>query len=185
MYRGLDRIAEPGINKVFKEHSVRYDLTLIPPGLIGPEYNKTHGHFHPRSGKGRYYGEIYEVLSGKGLILLQHRKLEDFLVFQVEKGDSVFIPGEYGHVTVNTGKRPLLMGNLVIDGFKSQYGMVKRKHGFAYYVFDGEIFIPNPHYKEYPTLVFMYGDKSKRLDKEFLGNPDAYRDILLGKEVII
>ncbi len=185
MYRNLEKLASPEIKRVFKENKVHYDLTLIKPGFIGPEYNRTHGHFHPRSGRGRYYCEIYEVLSGEGLILLQHRKLEDFIVVEVEKGQAVFIPGEYGHIAVNTGKKPLLLGNLVIDGFKADYETVKKKRGFAYYVFKNEIFVPNLKYRKHPTLVLIYGDKSDRLDKEFLAYPELFRDLLLGKAVTI
>ena len=180
MYRGVERLADKEIRNVFKENSVRYDLTLISPGFIGQEYVKTHGHFHPSSGKGRYYSEVYEVLSGHGMILLQHRKMRDFIVYYVEKGDSVFIPGEYGHVTVNSGKRHLLLANIVIDGFKSEYGPVKRKRGFAYYALDGDIFIPNPRYKEYPTIAMTYGERT-RIDKAFLEMPKIYKDLLLGK----
>ncbi len=181
MYRGINRFAEPDIKHKFKEMNVRYDLTFIFPGYIGPEYNRTHGHFHPRSGRNRYFCEMYEVLSGTGMILLQHRKLEDFEAYYIKKNDFVFIPGEYGHITINSGKKPLLMGNLVIDGFKSMYKGVKRKHGFAYYVFDGDIFVPNRHYSKHPQITVKYGAEIGRIDRRFLLHPNLCRYLLEGR----
>ncbi len=181
MYRNVGRLASKKIRDVLASRQLRYDLTFIFPGFIGEEYNKTHGHFHPRSGTGRYYGEFYEVLSGKAMFLLQHRKLEEFIVVEAGKGEGIFIDGEYGHVTVNIGKRPLLLGNLVIDGFQSQYGPVKKKRGFAYYVFKDEVLVPNDKYKDHPPIIIGGPEEIPRLDKLGLSEPDLIRDVLLGK----
>ncbi len=176
MYRGLEKVAKA---KEFIDRSVRYDLTLIKPGFIGSEYVKTFGHYHPRAGKS-YYTEFYEVLSGNAVFLFQDRRLDEFIVVEAKKGEGVFIPPGYGHVTVNVGRRPLLIGNLVMDGFSSNYSIVKKKRGFAYYLLRDLVFVTNPRYKTHPTLMFALAEKFDRLDKMFLEYPDEMARILKG-----
>ncbi len=181
MYRNLGRLANKDKREILEARSIRYDVTVIPSGFIGEEYNKTHGHFHPRSGRNRYYGEFYEVLSGNALFLLQHRKGLEFMMIEASKGEGIYIDGEYGHVTVNIGSRPLVLGNIVIDGFKSMYEPVKKKRGFAYYVFRDEVLVPNPRYRKHPPIVIGSPEDLPRLDRLALDEPDVIRDILLGK----
>ncbi len=58
MYRGLK-----------KKNGARYDITVIPPKMLGKEFVKTKGHYHIGS-----YGEIYIVLKGKAIYLMQKEK---------------------------------------------------------------------------------------------------------------
>ena len=72
------------------EHRLRYDITVIPPGMLGTEYVKTAGHDHPGD-----YGELYEVLEGEAQYLLQKRDGEavsDIIVVTACAGDKVIIP---------------------------------------------------------------------------------------------
>ncbi len=34
--------------EVIKGYHLRYDITVIPPGMLGLEYTKTVGHYHPQ-----------------------------------------------------------------------------------------------------------------------------------------
>lgn len=45
-----------------EKDGLRYDITTIPPNMLGQEYVKTKGHYHI----GRYQ-EIYIVLEGEGI----------------------------------------------------------------------------------------------------------------------
>ena len=36
--------------EISEKQGIRYDITVIPPGLLGKEYVKTLGHYHPPSG---------------------------------------------------------------------------------------------------------------------------------------
>lgn len=64
--------------KLFENKHLRYDITIIPPKIVGIEYNKTFWHYHPKKTNGRYYEEIYQVLYGEA-IYLQQSKWEAFL----------------------------------------------------------------------------------------------------------
>ncbi len=155
MYRGL---SEKG--------GIRFDITVIPAGFLGKEYVKTLGHYHPpaESGlsglpqmqkartpktpaehqKGVSYPEVYEVLSGQALYLLQKRKdgknlvLEDIILVRAKPGDKVLIPPDYGHITVNAGRETLVMSNLVYSDFQSVYEPFLEAGGAGYYIVKGK-----------------------------------------------
>jgi len=137
------------------EHGLRYDITIIPPAMLGREYVKTLGHYHPAvPGTDMTYPEVYEVLAGEGHYLLQKRigdSVIDVVLVRVSAGDKVIIPPDYGHVTINTSNKELKMANWVSRQFSSVYGPYVELHGAAYYLtVDG--FIANPSYRDVPGI---------------------------------
>jgi glucose-6-phosphate isomerase len=137
------------------EHGLRYDITIIPPAILGREYVKTAGHYHPAvPGTDVSYPELYEVLGGEGHYLLQKRTgglVIDVVLVQASAGDKVIIPPDYGHVTINTSNKELKMANWVSRDFASVYEPYLELHGAAYYLTkDG--FIANPGYKDVPEV---------------------------------
>ncbi|MDD1749897.1 MAG: glucose-6-phosphate isomerase, partial [Methanothrix sp.] len=72
---------------------LRYDITIIPPNMLGREYIKTAGHYHPLVPGGRVtYPELYEVLEGEALYLLQSLDLSDVVAVYASAGDKVLVP---------------------------------------------------------------------------------------------
>jgi glucose-6-phosphate isomerase, archaeal len=147
--------------EIIKAHHLRYDITVIPPGMLGSEYTKTVGHYHPEvSGTGISYPEIYQVLEGSATYLLQ--KVEqgeedivlDIVVIKAEKGDLVMIPPGYGHVTINASEEILKMANWVCRDFSSIYEPIKRLSGASYFLLkDG--FVKNPLYRDVPPIRYF------------------------------
>lgn len=138
---------------------LRYDVTVILPALLGREHAKTYGHYHPQAPTGGYYPEVYEVISGRALYLLQRRggdgAVDDVLVVEARPGDKVFMLPGYGHATINPGDEPLVMANWVAAAFASEYGDYRARHGAAYYELagaEGPGWRPNPHYPALPPL---------------------------------
>jgi glucose-6-phosphate isomerase len=84
-----------------ESQQVRFDMTVIPPGVICGEYVKTKGHYHPTAPDGTGYPELYQVIEGEAHYLLQKEDLSDVVVVHAKAGESVFIPPGYGHVTIN------------------------------------------------------------------------------------
>jgi glucose-6-phosphate isomerase, archaeal len=156
MYRDLAK--NDNDLEVIKAHHLRYDITIIPPGMLGSEYTKTVGHYHPDvPGTGVSYPEIYQVLEGSAIYLLQ--KVEqgeedvvlDITVIKAEKGDLVIIPPGYGHVTINASEEILKMANWVCRDFSSVYEPIKRLSGASYFLLkDG--FVKNPLYRNVPPI---------------------------------
>lgn len=124
---------------IIRKHKLRYDITVIKPGLLGKEFIKTAGHYHPlKEGQNMSYPEVYEVLSGKATYILQKRgqainELDDVIALEVEAGEKVCIPPDYGHVTVNAEDETLVMANWVGDGWSSLYEGITNFQGAACY----------------------------------------------------
>lgn len=144
--------------EAIKAHHLRYDITIIPPGMLGLEYIKTVGHYHPRvPGTDTSYPEIYQVLEGSATYLLQKVKsgeedlVLDVVVITAKKGDLVLVPPGYGHVTINASGKSLEMANWVCRDFNSVYEPIKRFSGASYFLLK-EGFVKNPLYRNIPSI---------------------------------
>jgi glucose-6-phosphate isomerase len=147
MYREVSR------NKTdrtwMQSHSIRYDITVIPPANLDGEYVKTKGHYHPENPAGTGYPELYEVMDGIAHFLLQTKNLDDVILIEAHKDDIIAIPPRYGHVTINpTLCQTLTMANLVSTAFSSEYAGYDEMHGAAYYELTGGIVKKNPAYPQ-------------------------------------
>jgi len=149
MFRGLK-----------EKNGLRYDITLIPPNVLGREFVKTKGHFHVGN-----FGELYQVLKGEGIFLLQKgtKKVEDVYFVKAKKGEFVKIPPDYGHVTINAKDETLKIANWILKDVKSDYLPLEKKKGACYYltVYGWR---KNKNYKNVPPL------KRKRALKNFPKN---------------
>ncbi len=171
MYRGV---------KTYED--LRYDITVLPYRRLGREHVKTFGHYHNRASNGRPYPEIYEVISGKAVFVLQKPAgpvIEDLIVVEVHEGESILVPPGYGHVTVNPGEGTLIYANLVCKLVRGDYSLFRRMRGAAVYL---TVFgtLKNPMYSQVPaprnadelvikkSLADMAEDPRIR---EFLRNP--------------
>src|SRR3989304_3665222 len=149
MYRDVrERVDEEKI----KANKLRYDLTVILPRMIGREFNKTYGHYHPSS-----YPEVYEVISGRALYLLQKQgknddEIDEAFLIEVNAGEKTIIPPNFGHITINPLFKPLVMSNWVCNDFNSEYESFESHQGGSFYVFKSKI-IKNSHYKKLPKLI--------------------------------
>jgi glucose-6-phosphate isomerase len=187
MYRGVYFTADQSL---FQKHQIRYDITVLLPGKMNREYIKTVGHVHPaRATKAGSFPEYYEVLSGEAIYLLQRELTEgiEVLAIQAHTGDKVYIPPDFGHVTINPGREPLVMANLIEGNFSSLYGPLREKHGAPFYYVDlnGQgYFVKNPYYREPVTLKELNAaalphpvtavDAAKPLYEAMLTSPDSF-----------
>lgn len=153
MYRDLS-LNEKDRKKI-KKANLRYDLTFIPPKMLGCEYVKTLGHYHPcLPHSSLTYPEIYEILEGKAYYLLQNLtggKVSDVILIEAKKGDFVVIPPGYGHITINPSSRELKMANLVARNFSPLYGPIKERKGGAYFKLE-QGWVRNENYLEFPEI---------------------------------
>jgi len=130
MFRDVHREQD---KQLLDKHGLRYDVTSLPAIGLGPEFNKTYGHYHPLAPNSKTaYPELYEVLYGEAWYVLQKRKadanglpakgdeLEEIIVVKAKAGDKVLMPPNYGHLTINPSlTQTLVMANLVEGSFKS------------------------------------------------------------------
>jgi len=160
MYRDLSRSDADW--RWLREHSLRYDLTVIPPRDLCGERVKTKGHYHPANPAGIGFPEIYEVLEGQAHYLLQSRTADDIVLIGAEQGDLVIIPPGYGHITINPSPgQTLSMANIVSTAFESEYGEYEARHGAAYFELADGTVEKNPAYATVPP-VRMLGPSCRR-----------------------
>lgn len=150
MYRGV--CMERDILEI-ESAGLRYDITVLPPLMLGKEFNKTFGHFHPKvPGTGLSYTEVYEVLLGKAHYILQNPACTEFFVIEAEQGEKVVVPPNYGHVTINpSSTETLVMSDWTATGFRSDYGVFRDNHGAAHYE-TAEGWIKNKKYGAVPKM---------------------------------
>lgn len=141
---------------------LRYDISVFRGCNFGREFMKTSGHYHPyKPHSGVSWPEVYEVLEGTALYLLQRVndinlgpdevEVEDAIIVEGNPGDKVIMPPNYGHVTINTRPGALVMDNWVSSDFSSVYGKVEEARGFAYYLLHGDgqpRWVRNPMYRK-------------------------------------
>lgn len=147
------------------------NVTVWEAGTVGGEYIKTYGHYHVGE-----LDETYWIIQGEGIALLQKMvvengiaqpdKIEEFKAIRIKAGDSVYMPPNYGHLAINTGMEWFVTAddspvagsgdNASMPGH-ADYELVKKMHGFAYYVIEQEgtpHLVPNPLYKEIQKTDF-------------------------------
>lgn len=144
--------------ELLKKNKLRYDVTVIKPNRLGRELMKTAGHYHPGN-----FGELYEVLAGEALCLLQkpnpadYQIIEDVILVSACAGEKIVIPPGYGHILVNPGPGCLVTSNWVSSQFSSEYQLYKTAKGAAYFIVyaatAGKVeFIRNVFFKKFVSI---------------------------------
>ncbi len=185
MYRGL--ITKSGL---------RYDITIMPFKPFGQELPKTLGHYHSFAKGTEYrYPEIYEVIKGNAAFLLQklsRGKIKKVFVISLKKKDKIVIPPGYGHILINIGPGTLETANWSSMKSSSDYGLIVRKGGGAYFGMKAgkkTKWVANKKYGKLPKPEYKNGNNfnssflgrktllalSKDISKlDFLKNPEKF-----------
>jgi len=162
MYRDVRRVEDESL---LERVRCRYDVTVLHPNPLGGESAKTLGHYHPPllSEPMLSYPEVYQVLRGQALYLLQKRgqdprDIEEVVLVEASPGHIVAVPPGFGHVTINPGPAPLVMANWVASDFKSLYGNFVTLRGACYYRLVGaDTLVSNPRYRNVPQVKAVPG----------------------------
>ena len=147
------------------EGDLRYDITIIPPRMLGQEFPKTKGHKHLNN-----FQELIKVLGGKAFYFSQKGKgkyIEDCYVVEAKKGNFVIVPTDYDHLTINPGKKKLVMANWLAKECKSDYSLFEKFQGACYY-YTKSGWLKNKNYKKVPKLRFKKPLKKKPKNLNFL-----------------
>jgi glucose-6-phosphate isomerase len=166
MHRGIGRLSALAANGG-RIYNWRYDVTIFPSGKYGDEYLRTIGHYHPPAkGTSTAYPEVYEVLSGTALFVLQRVddyragpekvRVQDLILLRAEVGEKAMMLPGYGHWTVNVTGEPLIVSNWICGDFASHYDSAKAARGPCCYVIaggNGPKLSRNPLYRHPPADV--------------------------------
>lgn len=134
-----------------KEGDLRYDITIIPPKMLGKEFPKTKGHRHLNN-----FQELITVLEGKAFYLSQwgkKNKINKVQVVKAKKGDWVIVPAGCDHLTINPAKKRLVMANWLSKRCKSDYSLFEKYQGAGYY-YTKSGWIKNKNYVKISKLRF-------------------------------
>jgi len=142
---------------------VQYELTLMPPAMMGREYVKTFGHRHiaePRSGID--YTEVCRVEYGTAHFLLHDLDLDRdapssgvAYLIEAKAGDTILLPPGYDHLTINPGPGPMLFSDVIARGVYGIYDRFRVTRGACLLEVESggsPTFIPNPTYSNVPSL---------------------------------
>jgi len=148
-----------------RKDNLRYDITIIPPRMLGQEFPKTKGHRHLGN-----FPELIQVLEGRAFYFAQKGKgkfVEDCYVIEAKKGDFVLLPPGYDHLTINPSKKKLKMANWISEKCKSDYSLFEKRRGACYY-YTKSGWIKNKSYDIISKLRFEKPLKSKPKNLDFL-----------------
>ena len=139
MYRGLK-----------EKNNFRYDITVIFPKMLGREFNKTKGHQHNE------YGEVYIILEGEAIFLLQktnNQNVEDVYAVKGKKDDICVIPPGFAHFTINPSQTELKLANWLDKKCENDYQGIQEKQGACYF-YTQSGWVKNETYQNIPPLRF-------------------------------
>ncbi len=127
-----------------------FDLRIDVTKLRAEPYNsgelpRTHGHYHPEGPFG-IWPEIYSVVKGHALFILQDITGRHVKLVEVKEGEILLIPPGYGHIMVNVGNEELITFNVVSKSFKPSYEEYRAKRGPAVFIKEGLDIVRNPNY---------------------------------------
>jgi glucose-6-phosphate isomerase len=156
VYWGAVRAADAGL---FQAEGLDHAYVIIKPGVCGLEYYKTQGHYHPPiNGTALGEPELYHVLAGRGLFLLQCAlpsdwTVKDVIAIGVEPGSVVIVPPNYGHLTVNWSREPLVFEAFLSPAVAPSTLSYRERRGGACYCLatpEGPRVVPNEQYGAFP-----------------------------------
>ncbi len=169
---------------VYNKNDMRFDITVIPAVEISGECAKTYGHYHPKSEDGLCYPEVYQVLEGSVVFILQKKQQDEsveVIIVHAKKGNTIILPPGYGHVSINNAEGDLVLANLVYDKFESVYDEYEDNKGAPYYYLKGGELAHNTNYIVRKTeqlsaneLNRRYGFSCKDIITEFLAEPEKF-----------
>lgn len=186
MYRSMAK--DENDKEKISKNNLRYNITIISPQMLGQEFPKTIGHEHGLvPNEDITYPEIYEVLEGEAIYLLQKRdnnKIIDIYAVKTKAGEKCIVPPSYGHVTINASGKDVIMADWSEKNFKSDYSPLRNNRGAGYYALRNPSVIlseannpidwqKNNNYSEIPELKIYNAKDFNWLFKRFGINMDT------------
>jgi len=158
---------DDGAKDLLRKYGLRYDVTVIPPLLLGEEYVKTLGHRHLPVGEAGSHPEVFEVLEGEAVFFLQKQRgaeVDDVSLLFAREGDKVLIPPGRGHVLINASSRRLVLGHLISRSSVEAHDPYVERRGAAFYVLTGGRLVRNPNYSSVSEVRVLRAETSPLLE---------------------
>jgi glucose-6-phosphate isomerase len=168
-----------------------FGVVTYAAGKLGDEPVRSQGHVHRVSSHSGWSSpELYEIWSGRAIILMQERAADDpGRVYAVEArpGEKILVPPRWAHATISADKHhPLTFSALCDREYGFEYQELRRRKGLAWYALitpAGELaWEANPAYRSVRLErkpPRSYGeldvDINKPLYEQLRRNPDRFQ----------
>ncbi len=148
---------------IFAANPVKYELIVLPPGLLGIEFIKSHIYYSdPSDGK---HSCVVECQYGILTILIQKNKekdefdfdtsIKEGILIKLRKGEKVAIPTGYYYTFINTKDTAVIFSRIFKAKGIVNYDKLGREKGLGYFAIRknarAEV-VFNPRYKNVPRL---------------------------------
>jgi len=130
---------------VFEKYKGFLDLYLIPYGLLGIEFIKSHIYYAEPTNA--VYESLIQCYYGNLILLMQKHnpntdhahfistKVEDVKIVDCSAGDSVFIPSGYFYTFINKGADPVVFSRYSLNQTNQvDYSILKKEKGMAFFI---------------------------------------------------
>lgn len=188
-YVFYSEIVRAGDEAAFRQKGFLNGITVLMPGTMRGECRKNSGHFHGFvKGHALPFPEVYEVLLGKAVFLLQKSmnfykpeeelKIDECRAVFLNEGEKIVVPPFTAHCASNVGDGPMAFGNFAAP-CPLLYDPVRTRHGLCYYLLkekEGLVFVPNRRYRELPQLRIAHAKEAPELGIAF--DTPVYRSFL-------
>ncbi|RMD76718.1 hypothetical protein D6810_03165 [Candidatus Dojkabacteria bacterium] len=141
VYRKYKNLLSP----VFTEKGFYFDLYLIPCGLLGIEFIKSHIYYSNSSENN--YDSVIQCYHGELVVIIQKHqlnadyigsvftKVDDIKIVDCKPGDTLFIPSGYFYTFINKGTEPVVFSRFSRTGSDPiDYSLLRKERGMAYFV---------------------------------------------------
>jgi oxalate decarboxylase/phosphoglucose isomerase-like protein (cupin superfamily) len=150
---------------VFSDAGFHFDVLMLPSGLMGVEFIRSHIFHSPKTENCGSVAEIVESLSGVLTVLLQRNEPKDEwsfetnvsegLVVRLKAGEKFVVPKGYYYTFINTRVKPVVFSRFYADDCTCDYSQFKREQGLAYFAIRKNAkqeIVLNPRYRGIPEI---------------------------------
>jgi len=151
------------------EKGLRYDVTVMPPLVLGEEYVKTIGHDNLPYTTAGHIKEIFEVLEGEARFLVQEYRGEEVVnvsLVTAGQGSVFFAPENYGVVMINPSIRRLVVRSLSSRNLIHTYTRFIGLGGGAYFLLTHARAVKNKNYGVVPELRIVSAETLQSVERE-------------------
>ncbi len=180
--------------KIFNENELHYEILLIPAGLLGIEFIKTHIYFSKATQN--KVACVVQCLHGKATILLQKNKpKEQFDLFTsvkegylitLRRGEKITIPTGYFYTFINTTNSSVVIARIFKKHGIINYNLLNKEGGLAYFAIRKNArteIVFNPRYKNIPKIKKIR--PKENLIKFDLTKEPIYKSVLTNTDYIL
>lgn len=143
-------VRDPLVYEVYEMHrpevvgELLHGISIVHPGQVGDEFYMTKGHFHSV----RATAEIYHCLRGRGYLLME-TEAGDWAAEEFYPGRVVYVPPNWAHRSVNTGKDEALVTFFSYPGNAGHDYATIEERGFRKIIVSkngGAVILDNPRW---------------------------------------